>query len=76
MTREDARRITQPVLAVVGSKSLALDVIWKERHEVLLTWLPNVEALVVDASHLLQVEKPRALAEGLAAFFTRHPLPA
>jgi len=76
-TREDARRIVQPVLAVIGAKSQELDRIWGERQELLLAWLPNVEPFVLpDATHLLQVQNPRGMAEGLAAFFARHPLSA
>jgi pimeloyl-ACP methyl ester carboxylesterase len=73
--REDAQRITQPVLAVIGAKSPEQGRIWVERQDVLLTWLPNVEPFVLpDATHLLEVENPHGLAEGLAAFFARHPL--
>jgi hypothetical protein len=37
--------------------------------------LPNVEPFVLaDATHLLQVQNPRGMAEGLAAFFARHVL--
>ena len=76
-TREDARHIAQPVLAVIGAKSQELDPIWGERQELLLSWLPNVEPFVLaDATHLLQVQNPRGMAEGLAAFFARHPLSA
>jgi 3-oxoadipate enol-lactonase len=76
-TREDARRITQPVLAVIGAKSQELAPIWGERQELLLTWLPNVEPFVLpEAGHLLQIQNPRGMAEGLAAFFARHPLSA
>jgi pimeloyl-ACP methyl ester carboxylesterase len=76
-TREDARRIAQPVLAVIGAKSQELDRIWVERQELLLSWLPNVEPFVLpDATHLLQVQNPRGMAEGLAAFFARHPISA
>jgi pimeloyl-ACP methyl ester carboxylesterase len=76
-TLEDARRITQPVLAVTGTKSQELDPIWEERQALLLAWLPNVEPFVLpDATHLLQVQNPRGMAEGLAAFFARHPLSA
>jgi 3-oxoadipate enol-lactonase len=72
---EEARRVIQPVLAVVGARSLESDPIWGERQQLLLDWLPNVEPFVVpDATHLLQVENPRAVAEGLAAFFARHPI--
>jgi pimeloyl-ACP methyl ester carboxylesterase len=73
--REDARRITQPVLAVVGEKSREQSPIWNARHEMLLTWLPNAEGFVLPgATHLLYVENPRGMAERLAAFFSRHPL--
>jgi pimeloyl-ACP methyl ester carboxylesterase len=73
--QEDASRVTQPSLAVVGARSLELDPIWGERQQLLLDWLPHVEPFVLpDATHLLQVENPRGMAEGLAAFFARHPL--
>ena len=76
-TREDARRIAQPVLAVIGAKSQELDPIWGERQELLLSWLPNDEPFVLaNATHLLQVQNPRGMAAGLAAFFARHPLSA
>ena len=73
LTREDAARITQPALSVVGAKSKELSPIWSERHELLLAWLPKSEGLTLpDATHLLHVEHPRAVAEALAAFFARH----
>jgi pimeloyl-ACP methyl ester carboxylesterase len=75
--REDARRITQPVLAVVGEKSRAQSPIWDARQKMLLTWLPNAEGFVLPgATHLLYLENPRAMAESLAAFFAHHPLKA
>lgn len=71
-TQEEASRITQPVLAVLGALSPP---IFRERRELLLAWLPNVEPFVLpDATHLLHVENPRGMAEGLATFFSRHPL--
>jgi pimeloyl-ACP methyl ester carboxylesterase len=72
-TREDALRITQPVLMAIGAKNdqAFVDYI----HELLLSWLPNAEPFVLpDATHLMQVENPRGMAEGLASFFARHPL--
>ena len=76
-TREDARRITQPVLAVIGAQSQERDPIHGERQALLLAWLPNVEPFALpDATHLLQLQNLRGMAEGLAAFFARHPLPA
>jgi pimeloyl-ACP methyl ester carboxylesterase len=75
--REDARRITQPVLAVVGEKSKKQSPIWGARQEMLLTWLPNAEGFVLPGStHLLYVENPRGMAERLVAFFSQHPLKA
>lgn len=77
LKREDAARITQPVLSVVGAESKEVSPIWPERHEMLLTWLPKAEGFVLaDATHLLHVQHPRAVAEALAAFFARHPLRA
>jgi pimeloyl-ACP methyl ester carboxylesterase len=75
--REDARRITQPVLAVVGERSLQQSPIWGARQEMLVTWLPNAEGFILPgASHLLYLENPRGMAERLAAFFARHSLKA
>jgi pimeloyl-ACP methyl ester carboxylesterase len=74
-TREDASRILQPVLAVIGAKSQEFDPIWGERQALLLSWFPNVEPFVLPgAGHLLQVQNPRGMAEGLSAFFARHRL--
>ena len=71
--RDTARRITQPVLAVVGERSLSYDPIWGERHQLLLDWLTDVEAFVLPgAGHLLQIENPASLAAALANFFARH----
>jgi len=71
-TQEDAERITQPGLAVLGAKSGRTFV---ERRELLLAWLPDVEPFdLPDATHLLQVENPHGMAEGLVEFFTRHPV--
>jgi pimeloyl-ACP methyl ester carboxylesterase len=67
----DARRIAQPVLAVVGENS---DSRFQQRHTLLLEWLPNVEPFVLPgAGHLLHLQNPREMAEGLAAFLARHP---
>jgi pimeloyl-ACP methyl ester carboxylesterase len=70
----DARRITQPVLAVVGENS---DSRFHQRQELLLQWLPDVEPFVLaNAGHLLHLENRRGLAEGMTAFFARHPIGA
>jgi pimeloyl-ACP methyl ester carboxylesterase len=75
--RDDARRITQPVLAVIGEKSKEQSPIWEARQNMLVTWLPNAEGFVLPgATHLLYLENPRAMAERLAGFFARHPVKA
>jgi pimeloyl-ACP methyl ester carboxylesterase len=69
---DEARRIHQPALAVVGDRS---DFRFARRQELLLEWLPNVEPFVLEgAGHLLHIENPRGMAERLAAFFDRHPI--
>lgn len=72
LTREEARRIEQPVLSVYHE-----DPTWpgfRETHEMLSAWLPQTEAFMLpNATHLLQVMNPRDMAEALADFFARHP---
>jgi pimeloyl-ACP methyl ester carboxylesterase len=73
-TQEDAARITQPVLAVLGENTTPT---FPERRELLLSWLPNVEPFDLPyATHLLHVQNPQGMAEGLTAFYARHPLSA
>jgi pimeloyl-ACP methyl ester carboxylesterase len=73
--QEDARRVTQPALLVLGARSREVTPVFDQRHELLLAWLPDAEPFVLpDATHLLHVQNPRGTAEGLAAFFARHPL--
>ena len=75
-TPEEARRIVQPVLAVLGADSEAVWPGFGEGHRLLREWLPDAEAFVLpNATHLLQMQNPRGLAEALAGFFSRHPLP-
>ena len=72
---EDARRIRQPVLAVMGARSHEVSPIWQQRQDLMNAWLPNVEAFVLsDATHLLHVQNSRDLAERLATFFEQHSL--
>jgi len=70
-----ARRITQPVLSVLGGESDALGPRFGETHRTLCTWLPHAEGFILPgATHFLQVQNPRDMAEALAAFFSKHPL--
>lgn len=71
-TEEDARRIQQPVLAILGTASLPM---FAERQKLLLRWLPNAEPLDLPGlTHLLHGQNPTAVAEGLAGFFACHPI--
>ena len=57
---DEAARINQPALAVLGENSIP---VFRERRDLLLAWLPNVESYVLPGTtHLLQVQSPRPLA--------------
>jgi pimeloyl-ACP methyl ester carboxylesterase len=75
LTREDAARINKPVLSVLGAdtgQSIGLPV-YTEIHERCLEWFPNAKPFVLpNAAHLLQVENPHDMAEGLAAFLANN----
>lgn len=72
-SREDAARIKQPVLAVLGAESDAVWPGWGEGHKLLLEWLPQARPFILPrAAHLLQVENPRDMAVGLAAFLNNN----
>jgi pimeloyl-ACP methyl ester carboxylesterase len=72
VTAEEARRIHQPVLSVVGTESAPM---FHEGHELIKQWMPQAEELVVpQATHALQQMNPKAVAAGLAHFLARHPL--
>ena len=73
-TREDAVRITQPVLNVVGANTTSY---FREIHETVRTWLPHAENLVLpNASHAMLQTNPKGMAERLASFFSSHRLQA
>ena len=66
----EARGISQPVLSVLGSETEPL---WVEIATVLRSWLPQVEDCTIEgAGHLLQIQRPEAVAQGLAGFFAAH----
>jgi pimeloyl-ACP methyl ester carboxylesterase len=70
-----ARRVTQPVLVVLGEKSVDLHPRFAETQQLLLRWLPKAEGFTLPrATHFLQVEHPRVMAGTLADFCRRHPL--
>ena len=68
----DAERIMAPVLNVSGAESVSR---FKEGSELVQSWFPQAERLSVpEAGHLLMVQNPMALAQGLNEFFSRHPI--
>ncbi len=74
---EAARRVTQPVLGVLGADSDAVMIspLFGEADALLRELLPQTEPFgLPDATHALQVMNPRGMAAGLAAFFARHPM--
>jgi pimeloyl-ACP methyl ester carboxylesterase len=69
------RRVVQPTLVVLGKESVRLHPRFSETYHLLLEWLPKAEGSVLPgASHFLQLEQPRAVAEALAGYFRRHAL--
>ncbi len=78
-TKDDAARITQPVLSVLGANTdgaIGLPT-YSEIHERVLNWFPNARPFVLPrAAHLLQVENPHDMAAGLAGFLNSIPVTA
>ncbi|SHN47022.1 alpha/beta fold hydrolase [Cryptosporangium aurantiacum] len=69
---DEASRIAQPTLVVLGARSHDVSPVFGERHELLLAWLPRAEPFVLpDATHLLHVQNPAAMATALADFLAR-----
>jgi pimeloyl-ACP methyl ester carboxylesterase len=76
-TREDAERISQPVLAVLGAESVKDWPGWPEVHARVQEWLPQAESFVLrGANHALEEMDPRGIAETMAPFLARHPIPS
>jgi pimeloyl-ACP methyl ester carboxylesterase len=69
---DEARLVTQPILNVVGRQSVPRFV---QAGELVQSWFPDAERLFIpDAGHLLMVQNPNAVADGLGDFFRRHPI--
>jgi pimeloyl-ACP methyl ester carboxylesterase len=68
----DAERVTQPVLNVVGANSVSRFI---EGAALVQSWFPHAERFTVPAAgHLLMVENPTAVADGLKHFLARQPI--
>ena len=71
-TRDDAGRIHQPILAVVGAESAA---VFHEIHELVQSWFSHAKPVTIPrTNHMLQAVEPRALAEVLASFWKKVPV--
>lgn len=69
---EQAAAIVQPVLSVRGADTEPL---WIEVADLLRVWLRRVEDCTIEGTgHLLHMQRPEPVAEGIAAFLGRHPL--
>lgn len=76
LAQEDARRITQPILAVFGADSVHDWVGWPEVQARVASWMPQAEVFVLTgANHMLQEKDPRGVAEAMAPFLASHPMP-
>jgi pimeloyl-ACP methyl ester carboxylesterase len=76
MTREDAARISQPVLAVMGAESVKDWIGWPEVQARVQEWIPQSEPFVLQgANHALEEMDPRGIAEAMAPFLVRHRMP-
>jgi len=72
LTRADAARIKQPILAMVGSESRP---VFHEIHTLVQSWFRQAEPVTIaGASHMLPMMMPRPVAEALASFFRRNPM--
>ena len=72
-TAKEAARIKQPALAMLGADSHAL---FRETNELLRSSMPNAEGVVIPGcTHALQMMNPQGVADAIAGFLVRHPMP-
>lgn len=70
---EEARKIRQPTLVVLGELSRELSPRFVDTYRWLLEHLPHPEGFELpDAAHGLQMENPGELAPALRSFYERH----
>ncbi len=69
---EQAARLNQPVLSVLGDQTQPL---WVEVAEFLQSALPQVdERTIDDVGHLLHVQRPEPVAQAMAEFLEQYPM--
>ena len=70
---EQAASISQPVLSVLGSDTEPM--VRRQPRSCSGPGSRSIEELTVEgAGHLLQMQRPEPVADGLAGFLSRHPL--
>jgi len=70
---EAAKKITQPVLSILGAHSPERA---QQVHAIFKQWVPQTETTVLpDAEHALPLMDPPGVARALAVWFGRHPIP-
>ena len=70
--REDAARITAPVLNLKAANSTPIH---QEFHQRVQAWIPHAESAVLpDTTHFMPGTNPSGTAEALAEFFAKHPM--
>ena len=71
-SREDAQRIRQPVLALLGADSAP---VFHEIHTLVQSWFAQAHPVAIaGVNHMLQMIDPRAIAEALGNFFASCPM--
>lgn len=71
-TRDEAFRITRPVLNMMGQETRPY---FRKCHELIREWIPHAENVVLpNATHCILETNPAGAAERLADFFARHPI--
>lgn len=71
-SHEDASRVTQPVLAMMGSATRSY---LRACHETVVSWIPESEQVVLPgATHAMLETNPRGASVHLADFISRHPI--
>jgi pimeloyl-ACP methyl ester carboxylesterase len=73
-TPADAKRITQPVVSILGAHSPARA---QKVHAILKEWVPQTETLTLPkAEHALALMDPPGIARALAGWLSRYPMGA
>jgi 3-oxoadipate enol-lactonase len=71
--RDQARHITAPVLLVVGDETIPY---FQSSHDSLAQWFAAPQQTVIfRTTHLLQIANPGGVADGIARFLARYPMP-